>query len=92
MIDDGMKKCVYWELTKMADIMEKEEKTIAEDLVVSKYKLSGEIVNRTLKAVIDLCVAGGSVRDICKKSDALITEKKDFLPPVFLLTIVFVPI
>lgn len=28
----------------MADI-EKEEKTIAEDLVVTKYKLAGEIVN-----------------------------------------------
>ncbi|KNC21209.1 hypothetical protein FF38_10989 [Lucilia cuprina] len=59
----------------MADIVEKEEKTIAEDLVVTKYKLAGEIVNRTLKAVIDLCVAGGSVRDICTKSDALITEE-----------------
>lgn len=59
----------------MADIVEKEEKTIAEDLVVTKYKLAGEIVNRTLKAVIDLCVVGGSVRDICTKSDALITEE-----------------
>uniref|UniRef100_A0A1A9W4T8 Peptidase_M24 domain-containing protein n=1 Tax=Glossina brevipalpis TaxID=37001 RepID=A0A1A9W4T8_9MUSC len=58
----------------MADF-EKEEKTIAEDLVVTKYKLAGEIVNRTLKAVIDLCVAGGSVRDICTKGDALITEE-----------------
>lgn len=32
---------------KMAD-KEKEEKTIAEDLVVTKYKLAGEIVNRKL--------------------------------------------
>lgn len=62
-------------LTKMADIVEKEEKTIAEDLVVTKYKLAGEIVNRTLKAVIDLCVVGASVRDICTKSDALVTEE-----------------
>ncbi|KAM7354923.1 proliferation-associated protein 2G4 [Cochliomyia hominivorax] len=59
----------------MADIVEKEEKTIAEDLVVTKYKLAGEIINRTLKTIIDLCVAGGSVRDICTKSDALITEE-----------------
>lgn len=29
----------------MADIVEKDEKTIAEDLVVTKYKLAGEIVN-----------------------------------------------
>ncbi|XP_073842294.1 proliferation-associated protein 2G4 [Musca autumnalis] len=58
----------------MAEI-EKEEKTIAEDLVVTKYKLAGEIVNKTLKAVIDLCVAGASVRDICTKSDNLLTEE-----------------
>ncbi|XP_005184671.1 proliferation-associated protein 2G4 [Musca domestica] len=58
----------------MAEI-EKEEKTIAEDLVVTKYKLAGEIVNRTLKTVIDLCVADASVRDICTKSDNLLTEE-----------------
>ncbi|XP_067644832.1 proliferation-associated protein 2G4 [Eurosta solidaginis] len=51
------------------------EKTIAEDLVVTKYKLAGEIVNKTLKAVINLCVAGASVRDICTKGDNLITEE-----------------
>lgn len=33
----------------MADIVEKEEKTIAEDLVVTKYKLAGEIVNSKYK-------------------------------------------
>lgn len=60
----------------MADV-EKEvpEKTIAEDLVVTKYKLAGEIVNKTLKAVIDLCVVDGSVREICTKGDNLITEE-----------------
>lgn len=39
-------------LTKMADIVEKEEKTIAEDLVVTKYKLAGEIVNSKLNKII----------------------------------------
>ncbi|CAD7002852.1 proliferation-associated protein 2G4 [Ceratitis capitata] len=60
----------------MAEV-EKEvpEKTIAEDLVVTKYKLAGEIVNKTLKAVIDLCVAEASVRDICTKGDNLITDE-----------------
>ncbi|XP_069967954.1 proliferation-associated protein 2G4 [Bactrocera oleae] len=60
----------------MAEV-EKEvpEKTIAEDLVVTKYKLAGEIVNKTLKAVIDLCVAEASVRDICTKGDSLITDE-----------------
>lgn len=51
------------------------EKTIAEDLVVTKYKLAGEIVNKTLKAVIDLCIADASVREICTKGDNLITEE-----------------
>lgn len=32
--------------TDMADEKEIVEKTIAEDLVVTKYKLAGEIVNR----------------------------------------------
>lgn len=60
----------------MAD-SEKEspEKTIASDLVVTKYKLAGEIANKTLKAVIDLCVADASVREICTKGDSLITEE-----------------
>jgi len=60
----------------MADV-EKEtpEKTIAEDLVVTKYKLAGEIVNKSLKAVIDLCIADASVRDICTKGDNLIIEE-----------------
>ncbi|XP_011209005.1 proliferation-associated protein 2G4 [Bactrocera dorsalis] len=60
----------------MAEV-EKEvpEKTIAEDLVVTKYKLAGEIVNKTLKAVIDLCVVEASVRDICTKGDNLIVDE-----------------
>ncbi|XP_053952638.1 proliferation-associated protein 2G4 [Anastrepha ludens] len=60
----------------MAEV-EKEapEKTIAEDLVVTKYKLAGEIVNKTLKAVIDLCVTDASVRDVCTKGDNLIIEE-----------------
>ncbi|XP_055842295.1 proliferation-associated protein 2G4 [Episyrphus balteatus] len=59
----------------MADEVEVQEKTIAEDLVVTKYKLAGEIVNKTLKAVIDLCVADASVREICTKGDNQITEE-----------------
>lgn len=48
------------------------EKTIAEDLVVTKYKTAGEIVNKTLKSLIDLCVIGASVKDLCDKGDAQI--------------------
>uniref|UniRef100_T1GVB1 Uncharacterized protein n=1 Tax=Megaselia scalaris TaxID=36166 RepID=T1GVB1_MEGSC len=59
----------------MADEKEIQEKTIAEDIVVTKYKSAGEIVNKTLKTVIGLCVVDASVRDICTKSDNLILEE-----------------
>ncbi|XP_068142705.1 proliferation-associated protein 2G4 [Drosophila tropicalis] len=59
----------------MADVEKEPEKTIAEDLVVTKYKLAGEIVNKILKSLIDLCVVDASVRDICSKGDQLLTEE-----------------
>ncbi|KAH8418218.1 hypothetical protein KR222_001065 [Zaprionus bogoriensis] len=59
----------------MADVEKEPEKTIAEDLVVTKYKLAGEIVNKTLKTVIGLCVVDASVREICTKGDSLLTEE-----------------
>jgi len=59
----------------MADDKDVNEKTCAEDIVVTKYKNAGEIVNRTLKTVIGLCVADASVRDICSKGDELILEE-----------------
>ncbi|GLH07213.1 Proliferation-associated protein 2G4 [Gryllus bimaculatus] len=58
----------------MAD-REDAEKTIAEDLVVTKYKMAGDIVNRVLKQVIDKCVAGASVREICEFGDSVLTEE-----------------
>ncbi|XP_044761912.1 proliferation-associated protein 2G4-like [Coccinella septempunctata] len=59
----------------MADDKDVAEKTIAEDLVVTKYKMAGEIVNRVLKQVIDKCVSGASVREICQFGDQLLTEE-----------------
>ncbi|KAH8380291.1 hypothetical protein KR009_009787 [Drosophila setifemur] len=59
----------------MADVEKEPEKTIAEDLVVTKYKLAGEIVNKTLKAVIGLCVVDASVREICTQGDNLLAEE-----------------
>ncbi|BES95852.1 unnamed protein product [Nesidiocoris tenuis] len=50
------------------------EKTIAEDLVVTKYKMAGDIVNRVLKQVIDACVVDASVRVICELGDTLLAE------------------
>lgn len=51
------------------------EKTIAEDIVVTKYKLAGEIVNKTLKTLIDLVEPGKSAREICEKGDGLLLEE-----------------
>lgn len=59
----------------MADDKDVAEKTIAEDLVVTKYKMAGEIVNRVLKQVIDKCVVGASVREICEFGDKLVLEE-----------------
>lgn len=59
----------------MADVEKEPEKTIAEDLVVTKYKLAGEIVNKTLKAVIGLCVVDASVREICTEGDNQLIEE-----------------
>ncbi|CAH1106115.1 unnamed protein product [Psylliodes chrysocephalus] len=59
----------------MADEKDVVEKTIAEDLVVTKYKMAGEIVNRVLKQVIDKCVPGTSVREICEYGDQLLTDE-----------------
>lgn len=51
------------------------EKTIAEDLVVTKYKMAGTIVNQVLKQVLEKCVAGASVRENCEYGDKLLLEE-----------------
>ncbi|VVC97705.1 unnamed protein product [Leptidea sinapis] len=51
------------------------EKTIAEDLVVTKYKLAGQIVNRVLEQVITKCIPDASVREICEFGDKLLLEE-----------------
>ncbi|KAF7274673.1 proliferation-associated protein 2G4 [Rhynchophorus ferrugineus] len=59
----------------MADEKDVVEKTIAEDLVVTKYKMAGEIVNRILKQVVDKCIPEASVRAICEFGDQLLLEE-----------------
>lgn len=51
------------------------EKTTAEPLVVTKYKMAGDMVNRVLKLVLEKCVVDASVREICEYGDGLITEE-----------------
>merc|ERR1712170_252978 len=49
--------------------------TIAEDIVVTKYKMAAEIVNRILKETVGLCKAGASVRDLCILGDQRLMEE-----------------
>ena len=49
--------------------------TIAEDLVVTKYKMSAEIVNKVLKEMVAECKAGCSIRDLCVLGDKKLTEE-----------------
>ncbi|CAG2122783.1 unnamed protein product, partial [Medioppia subpectinata] len=59
----------------MADKDSGEEKTIAQDLVVTKYKMAGEMVNRVLKQLIDKCKADESVRNLCQFGDNCMNEE-----------------
>lgn len=49
--------------------------TIAEDLVVTKYKMSAEIVNKVLKEMVAECKPGCSIRDLCILGDKKLTEE-----------------
>ncbi|XP_031465188.1 proliferation-associated protein 2G4 [Phasianus colchicus] len=51
------------------------ELTIAEDLVVTKYKMGGDIANRVLRAVVEEANSGASVLCLCEKGDAMIMEE-----------------
>uniref|UniRef100_A0A8C3NKP7 Peptidase M24 domain-containing protein n=1 Tax=Geospiza parvula TaxID=87175 RepID=A0A8C3NKP7_GEOPR len=54
---------------------EASELTIAEDLVVTKYKMGGDIANRVLRAVVEAAAPGASVLCLCEKGDAMIMEE-----------------
>merc|ERR1739838_376206 len=68
---------VRWSKTlKYATMSDHEdEHTIAEDLVVTKYKMAGEIVNRVLKTCLTKCIDGASVQEICAEGDRLLNEE-----------------
>jgi len=60
----------------MSDISDDEvEKTIADDLVVTKYKMAGDMANAILKLLLPKCTSGASVRELCTLGDKLITER-----------------
>merc|ERR1712096_221596 len=54
-----------------------EELTIADDYVVTKYKMAGQMNDKVLKTLIPMCSAGANVRDICKFGDEQITKEAE---------------
>jgi len=59
---------------KMADEHD-EEQTIAQDLVVTKYKMAAEIVNGILKTLVTKSVAGAKILELCEEGDKLLSEE-----------------
>ncbi|TMS19437.1 Proliferation-associated protein 2G4 [Larimichthys crocea] len=51
---------------------DEQEQTIAEDLVVTKYKMGGDIANQALRLVVETAKPGVSVLSLCEKGDAYI--------------------
>ncbi|KAA0707114.1 Proliferation-associated protein 2G4 [Triplophysa tibetana] len=54
---------------------EQQEQTIADDLVVTKYKMGADIANQALKIVIEAAKPGVSVLSLCEQGDAFITAE-----------------
>uniref|UniRef100_A0A182XJ80 Peptidase M24 domain-containing protein n=1 Tax=Anopheles quadriannulatus TaxID=34691 RepID=A0A182XJ80_ANOQN len=49
-----------------------QELTIEDPTVIEKYRIAGDVVNRTLQAIVKECVAGASVKEICQKGDNML--------------------
>merc|ERR1711971_1340188 len=60
---------------KMADGDKNDLQTIADDLVVTKYKMAAEIVNKVLKELVEACKPDASVRDLRVLGDKRLTEE-----------------
>lgn len=58
---------------KMSD----QEPTLVDDSVANKYRLTGELVNRTLKKLLEMCVDKASVRSICVEGDRMLLEESN---------------
>ncbi len=51
--------------------------TIADDLVVTKYKMASEITNRVLKEVMEKCQPNTSAVEVCTFGDQRIAEETE---------------
>uniref|UniRef100_A0A3P8ZPR4 Peptidase M24 domain-containing protein n=1 Tax=Esox lucius TaxID=8010 RepID=A0A3P8ZPR4_ESOLU len=52
-----------------------QEQTIADDLVVTKYKMGADIANQAMKTVVEAARAGVTVVSLCEMGDAFITTE-----------------
>ncbi|XP_068688079.1 proliferation-associated protein 2G4-like [Montipora foliosa] len=60
---------------KGGDSSEEEDPTITEDLVVTKYKMAGDMANRVLQKIIESAIPGATVCALCQLGDGLIKEE-----------------
>lgn len=60
---------------KDRDSGDEEELTIADDVVVTKYKMAGDMANAIMKKIVAECVDGASCRDISTIGDKYILEE-----------------
>lgn len=56
----------------MSEKGDESETTIANDLVVTKYKVASEIVGKALKAVVDKSIEGATLMELCELGDNII--------------------
>lgn len=61
----------------MSDSESDTECTIANDLVVTKYKMAGEIANRVLAELISRTQVGATALELCKIGDDMIVQETD---------------
>lgn len=59
----------------MSDSHDEEEHTIAEDIVVTKYKMASDMINGILKKLVERCVPGAIIVDICEYGDQLLKDE-----------------
>lgn len=54
---------------------EKQPTTIADDIVVTKYKMASDITNKVLKEIVEKCVDKASVMSLCELGDNRLQEE-----------------
>jgi len=59
----------------MSDNEIEEKEDLSNPNVVTKYKIAGEITNEVMKMVIEKCVDGASIIEVCEAADNMILEK-----------------